>query len=235
MESTAWPPPACCGGEDGKKGRDDSNLGDWLGCQTKLSSSWYSRLSFIFPIVQLLGQPAHYLHSCQHFQVANRDKQAHPSALTSIVAVYYWIYTIIPKSSSTQPPQTVLPPSTSEGTALLTGGRPGGGLQGQDEQLARMAPRELRGNLLSCTYHQHGRQGNRQWILSHMAFRLICTVCCKHDRNGSFSINIPTSSTFLEEATYMIPVRSDDMAVVLIRYILKFRALSNKYLCICIA
>lgn len=127
LESTAWPPPACCGGEDGKKGRDDSNLGHWLGCQTKLSSSWYSRLSFIFPIVQLLGQPAHYLHSCQHFQVANRDKQAHPSALTSIVAVYYWIYTIIPKSSSTQPPQTVLPPSTSEGTALLTGGRPGGG------------------------------------------------------------------------------------------------------------
>lgn len=146
MESTAWPPPACCGGEDGKKGRDDSNLGHWLGCQTKLSSSGTHvcmnviHVSFIFPIVQPLGQPAHYLHSCQHFQVANRDKQAHPSALTSIVEVYYWIYTIIPKSSSTQPPQTVLPPSTSEGTALLTGGRPGGDCRGRMSSLPVWPP-----------------------------------------------------------------------------------------------
>lgn len=224
------------------RGRDDWNLGDWLGCQTKLSSSWYSRL--------------HECNSCVlHLSHTGTLRTACPlPALLPALSGGQQGQASAPLSSNLHrcsvlldlrnEPQILLHRTTPNRTAPLKErghspacrGQFGAGVQqGQDEWLARVAPQELWGNLLSCAYHQGGRQGDRRWILSHMAFRLICTVCCEHDRNGSFSINIPTSSPFMEEATYMIPVRSDDMAVFLIRYILKFRALSHKYLCICIA
>lgn len=142
-------------------------MGDWLGCQTKLSSSWYSRLHECNSCVLHFSHSATLGTACPLpalLPALSGGQQGQASALLS--SNHHRCSVLLDLHNN---PQILLHRTTPNRTAPLKEqghspahrGQAGGGLQGQDEQLARVAPRELQGNLLSCTYHQSGRQGNR--------------------------------------------------------------------------
>lgn len=80
-----------------------------------------------------------------------------------------------------------------------------------------------------------GTGSSRQGILFPMAFGFICTSCCKSDRKGSIYEKTPLSSLSLEKVTPVVSGTSNDMAVLLICYTAKLRALSHEHFCICTA